>query len=93
MRDDVKKRAETLPDVSVEQTFLSDDNFSNGKSRQFTVRTTEKQRWLVQTSLDRLLRADDGTPPDEHGDDDRSRGDRVDFFHCLFQIEIFRIVQ
>jgi len=60
MAADVKARAEALPDVSVEQTFLSDESYPMGKSKRFTVRTTEKQRALVQAALDRLLRSDDG---------------------------------
>jgi SecD/SecF fusion protein len=58
MAEDVKARASKLPDVSVEQTFLSTDNFGMGKSRLFTLRTTEKQRGLVQAALDRLLRVE-----------------------------------
>jgi SecD/SecF fusion protein len=58
MDADLKRRAEELPDVSVEQMFLSGEEYPDGKSRRFTIRTTEKQRALVQTSLDRLLTAD-----------------------------------
>ncbi|HYH65403.1 MAG TPA: protein translocase subunit SecD, partial [Urbifossiella sp.] len=57
---DVLRRAKQLPDVSVEQMFLSDDNFADGKSRYFTVRTTERQPDLVRASLDRLLRNEKG---------------------------------
>ena len=60
MREDVRARASVLPDVSVEQMFLSGENYDMGKSKRFTIRTTEKQRSLVQASLDRLLRTDDG---------------------------------
>ena len=61
MADDVLARARKLPDVSVEQVFLSDEpNYGEGRSRHFTVRTTEKQKELVQVSLDRLLRNDKG---------------------------------
>jgi SecD/SecF fusion protein len=60
MREDVRHRAGHLPDVSVEQTFLATDSFDMGKSALFTVRTTEKQRELVQVALDRLMRTDDG---------------------------------
>ncbi len=50
-------RARELPDVSVEQLFLSDEpSFPDGKSRHFTIRTTERQKELVQVALDRLLR-------------------------------------
>jgi len=62
MDADVKRRAEELPDYSVEQIFLSGENYSQGKSKYFTVRTTERQRDLVQVSLDRLLRDDAGNP-------------------------------
>lgn len=60
MRDNVRDRASSLPDVSVEQMFLSGENYGAGKSRRFTIRTTEKQRALVQSALDRLLRGSDG---------------------------------
>lgn len=60
MEKDVLDRARHLPDVSVEQMFLSDDNFADGKSRYFTVRTTERQPDLVRASLDRLLRNEKG---------------------------------
>lgn len=53
---DVASRASHLPDHSVEQVFLSGQNFSDGKSQLFTVRTTEKEPDLVQVMLDRLLR-------------------------------------
>ncbi len=59
MREDIRRRAAHLPDVSVEQTFHSADSFDMGKSKRFTIRTTEKQRALVQASLDRLLRTND----------------------------------
>jgi SecD/SecF fusion protein len=58
--EDVRQRASQLPDVSVEQTFLSDESYPLGKSKRFTVRTTEKQQQLVQVALDRLMRGDDG---------------------------------
>ncbi len=58
MANDVKKRASHLADVSVEQTFLATDNYPMGKSKLFTLRTTEKQRGMVQVALDRLLRED-----------------------------------
>ena len=56
MEAEVKARAGRLPDVSVEQMFLTGEAYPDGKSRYFTIRTTEKQRELVQASLDRLLR-------------------------------------
>jgi SecD/SecF fusion protein len=57
--ENVRQRASHLPDVSVEQTYTLTDDSSSGKSRMFTVRTTERQRALVQAALDRLMR-DDG---------------------------------
>jgi SecD/SecF fusion protein len=60
MDSDVAARASHLPDVSVEQMFLSGESYSEGKSRYFTIRTTEKQAELVQASLDRLLRDENG---------------------------------
>jgi SecD/SecF fusion protein len=61
MAADVLARARHLPDVSVEQVFLSDEpDYGESRSRFFTVRTTEKQKELVQVSLDRLLRDDAG---------------------------------
>ncbi|MDY3558683.1 protein translocase subunit SecD [Gemmata sp. JC673] len=60
MRADVRQRAGQLPDVSVEQMFLSGEKYEMGKSRYFTIRTTEKQRDLVQAALDRLLVSDKG---------------------------------
>ncbi|AMV23833.1 bifunctional preprotein translocase subunit SecD/SecF [Gemmata sp. SH-PL17] len=59
MREDVRARVSSLPDVSVEQMFLTGEDYGSGKSRYFTVRTTEKQRQIVQLTLDRLLRAKD----------------------------------
>lgn len=60
MANDVRRRASQLPDVSVEQTYTLDDDPRSGKSRHFTVRTTEKQVSLVRTALDRLMRDDEG---------------------------------
>lgn len=60
---DLTKRLSHLPDHSVEQVFLRDDTgpeFAGGKSRSFTVRTTEKEKEIVQVALDRLLRDDKG---------------------------------
>ena len=53
---DVTRRAAELPGISVEQVFVGTDRFDSGKSRSFTVRTTEKESELVQVGLDRLLR-------------------------------------
>jgi SecD/SecF fusion protein len=55
--EEVKERAQQLPDLSVEQIFLSsypEDNAQN-KSRFFTIRTSEKAQDLVRVSVDRLL--------------------------------------
>ncbi len=60
MEANVAERASHLPDVSVEQMFLTGDNFADGKSRYFTVRTTERQPDIVRASLDRLMRDDAG---------------------------------
>jgi SecD/SecF fusion protein len=50
-----------LPDVSVEQMRLSHEpEYEGGKSRYFTIRTTEKQPELVRVNLDRLLRDQEG---------------------------------
>ena len=59
MLDDIKARASHLPDVSVEQMFLSGEKYEGGRSSYFTVRTTERQPDLVRASLDRLLREND----------------------------------
>jgi len=61
MEADVVRRASHLPDVSVEQMFLTGEpNFGDGRSRYFTIRTTERQPGLVRLTLDRLLRGDNG---------------------------------
>jgi SecD/SecF fusion protein len=54
----VKDRASALPDWSVEQIFLSSEPNAEGKSRFFTVRTTEKEPDLVLVTVNRLLRDD-----------------------------------
>jgi SecD/SecF fusion protein len=54
-------RASQLPDVSMEQIFPSFAQEPDAtKSRFFNVRTTEKEPELVQASLDRLLRVQEG---------------------------------
>ncbi|MCU0703164.1 MAG: protein translocase subunit SecD [Fimbriiglobus sp.] len=55
-------RLSKLPDYSIEQVYIGDDKFEGGKSRSFTVRTTEKEREVVQVILDRLLRDGNGEP-------------------------------
>ncbi|MBP3959775.1 protein translocase subunit SecD [Gemmata sp. G18] len=64
MKDDIRQRVSHLPDVSVEQMFLSGEDYGDGKSRYFTIRTTEKQRAIVQASLDRLLQTETGSMMD-----------------------------
>jgi len=61
-REDLKARTSHLPDASIEQVFLKEDNFAGNKSRSFTVRTTERESELVQLALDRLLRDDQNQP-------------------------------
>jgi SecD/SecF fusion protein len=53
--DDVRRRAAQLPDLSVEQIFLSSDEAPQPKSHFFTVRTSEKAPELVLASMNRLL--------------------------------------
>jgi SecD/SecF fusion protein len=52
---EVKERAQHLPDLSVEQIFLSSETYSDNKSRHFTIRASEKAPELVQASINRLL--------------------------------------
>jgi SecD/SecF fusion protein len=62
---EVLARAAKLPDVSVEQVkvnAMGDDQLPAGVSKSFTVRTTEKEKELVQVMLDRVLRGEDGQP-------------------------------
>lgn len=54
----LKLRASTLPDLSIEQNFIGGATGDN--SRFFTIRTTEKEPELVQSSIDRLFREDNG---------------------------------
>jgi SecD/SecF fusion protein len=63
-KDDVVRRASGLPDVSVEQVKIGsiDNDLAVGVSKSFTIRTTEKEKELVQVMLDRLLRKDNGEP-------------------------------
>ncbi|HLJ97789.1 MAG TPA: protein translocase subunit SecD [Gemmataceae bacterium] len=55
--DELKARARELPDLSVEQIFLSSfaEDSRENKSRFFTIRTSEKAQDLVRVSVDRLL--------------------------------------
>lgn len=50
----LKQRASSIPDLAIEQNFLSGD--TGDTSRFFTIRTTEKEPQLVQVALDRLFR-------------------------------------
>jgi SecD/SecF fusion protein len=61
---DVMERAKTLPDWSVEQIFLSTRSEKDppGTSPNFTIRSSEKAPDLVQITVDRLLRNDQGQP-------------------------------
>lgn len=53
--ESLKARLSNLPDWSVEQIFLTTDSALEGKSRFFTVRTTERQSAVVQAILTRLF--------------------------------------
>jgi SecD/SecF fusion protein len=52
---DVKTRAKTLPDQAIEQYFPGFERESGPGSRYFTIRTSEKERELVQAVIGRLL--------------------------------------
>src|SRR5581483_6869772 len=60
----VRQRAKELTDWSVEQTFVTGGEEAqpaeSGKSRYFTVRTTEREPELVQVMINRLLVDDNG---------------------------------
>ncbi|MBI3823491.1 MAG: protein translocase subunit SecF [Planctomycetes bacterium] len=64
--DDVAKRASLLPEPSVELLFNTTNvqeiinEMKEGKSRNFVMRTTEKEPELVQACVDQLLRDDSG---------------------------------
>lgn len=63
--DEVKERVRRLPDISVEQVkvnAMGDDSLPFGLSKSFTVRTTEKEKEVVQAVLDRLFRNEQGEP-------------------------------
>ena len=55
---DVKRRASRLPDHSVEQVYTSG---TFGASNKFRVRTTEREKQLVQAAIIRLFANDAGT--------------------------------
>lgn len=53
---EAKAGAETLPEATVEQIFISDPAFSTGsKSRLFTIRTTEKDTSRVKSVINQLV--------------------------------------
>jgi SecD/SecF fusion protein len=57
----VADRASTLPDLTVEQIFLSTKHEADpDKSRYFSIRTTEKEPDIVQAVLNRLLQDEKG---------------------------------
>ena len=64
--EDVKKRASLLPEPSVELLYNSttdpkiQEELNKSESRNFGIRTTEKEPELVQACLDQLLRDDRG---------------------------------
>jgi SecD/SecF fusion protein len=58
-KQNVIARASILPDWSVEQTFPG--GATTNLSKQFTVRTTERERELVEAAIVRLFKSDDGT--------------------------------
>ena len=63
-RESLRVRASSMPDASVEQVIVSslDADLATGTSKSFTIRTTEKEKELVQVMLDRLLRDENGVP-------------------------------
>jgi len=57
----VVDRAKALPDASVDQLYLKDDpSVAEGKSKYFTIRTTEREPELVQVAINRLFTKKDG---------------------------------
>jgi SecD/SecF fusion protein len=70
--EQVRTRASQLPDLSVEQIFVTSDDPNlrkgNTESALFTVRTSEKAPELVQAEITRLLRAPDPEHPAETKD-------------------------
>src|SRR5262249_17815092 len=53
---ELRRRAETLPEPTIELIYSTNENVSRGeRSRRFTVRTTEKSADLVSGSISRLL--------------------------------------
>ena len=58
-KDDVARRASLLRDLSVEQIFPGGS--TSDSSDLFTIRTTERERELVEACISRLFKDDDGT--------------------------------
>jgi SecD/SecF fusion protein len=58
----LETRAAGLPDVSVEQLTIGGEDVASGSTRSFNLRTTEREKELVQVMLDRLLRDQSGRP-------------------------------
>ncbi len=53
---EVGERVKRLPDLSIEQIFLTSETFSRGDtSRAFTIRTSEKEPEIVLAAINRLL--------------------------------------
>lgn len=56
LREMLKASEKDLPDVSIEQSFVSDAEYSIGnKSKLFTIRTTERNAAKVQEQINKLL--------------------------------------
>jgi SecD/SecF fusion protein len=61
--EEVRRRAQELPDLAVKQIFLSQFREPDAsKSRFLTIETSEKAPELVQASVNRLLTDDEGNP-------------------------------
>ncbi len=56
--DSLKQRASVVPDLVIEQNFLSGE--TGDTTRYFTLRTTEKEPELIQAAVDRLFKDDQG---------------------------------
>src|SRR5262249_45654842 len=53
---DMREQKSDLPDLSIEQSFVSDPDISSGnRSKLFTVRTTERNAAKVQEEINKLL--------------------------------------
>lgn len=59
--DEIARRAQTLPEPSVELIYHNNEEFTQGdKSRLFTIRTTEKSNELARAMINRLLVSEEG---------------------------------